>query len=100
MPSRPTARASSNAAMLKCHESRKSSSTRPVGNRSMALDSSTLWKTASWVRVPSVSVTRRGRVTPFESVLILAIFAGEEECRGRRLVESALPAAPAPPGQA
>src|SRR5439155_13394773 len=65
--------------MLYLYESTKFISLRPLANCILVLCSSIAWKEASWVIVPSLSVSRHGWVTPLPVCLPPTILAVRSE---------------------
>jgi len=77
------------------YESTKSSSTLPLENRSMFRCSSTVENAASCVRVPSLRVSRTGRVTPVGIDLLFTILAVSRNSRICSRVSDAVAVCPA-----
>src|SRR5438105_2291156 len=66
--------------MLNLYESTKFSSVRPLENCDEVLCSSTAWKEASCVTVPSLRVSLQGLVTPLPDCLLLITLAVRRNC--------------------
>src|SRR6266404_5575157 len=79
--------------MLYLYESTKFISLRPLASVTLVLCSSIAWKEASWVNVPSLSVSRHGRVTPLLDCLLPTTLAVRRKCLICSLVRVASSAA-------